>query len=147
LLIYPLLLLIDRFGAMIYIIDDDKSVRRGFEMFLKSAELDLTSFENAEAFLSEVKPQPKDILILDLHLPGMNGCELLNKLKANGVHIPVIIVTAFDEPESRNACKEYGVIAFMRKPVDSEALLDLITYSQITPGHLKTDKKLKNNVN
>ena len=128
---------------MIYIIDDDKSVRRGFEMFLTSAELDHRSCENAEAFLSGVILQPKDILILDLHLPGMNGCELLNKLKEIGVFIPVIIVTAFDEPESRKACKEYGVTAFMRKPVDSEALLDIITYNLPMPVSAGANTKLK----
>ena len=114
---------------MIYLVDDDKSIRQGFEMFLKSAGLDLVSYENAEDFLTSVKPQPQDILILDMHLPGMNGCELLQKLKADEIYIPVIVVTAFDEPQSRENCKEYGVKAFLRKPVDSEALLDIITYS------------------
>jgi len=126
-------------GSMIYLIDDDKSIRRGFEMFLKSAGLDLVSYDNAEDFLTTVKLQPKDMLILDLHLPGMNGCELLDKLKEQGIHLPVIVVTAFDEAESREACKKYGVKAFMRKPVDSEALLDIITYSMPTIGHLKPE--------
>lgn len=112
---------------MIYLIDDDKSVRRGFEMFLKSAEMDFLSFENAESFLSGVEVQPKDILILDLHLPGMSGCELLKKLNTDGISIPVIIVTAFDEPESLEVCKQYKVKAFLRKPIDSEALFDIIT--------------------
>jgi FixJ family two-component response regulator len=126
---------------MIYLIDDDKSVRRGFEMFLKSVDMELKSFENAEDYLSAVKPQPKDILILDLHLPGMNGCELLNHMRKDGITIPVIIVTAFDEPESREACRQYGVMAYLRKPVDSEALLDIITYNIPPPNLVNSTTK------
>jgi FixJ family two-component response regulator len=114
---------------MIYLIDDDKSVRRGFEMFLKSAQMDLESFENAEDFLSAVKPSEKDILILDLHLPGMNGCDLLKKMNKDGIYIPIIVVTAFDDLQSRECCRQYGVKAYLRKPVDSEALNDMIKYS------------------
>lgn len=121
---------------MIYLIDDDKSVRQGFGMFLKSAGLAVVSYENAEDFLSSVKPQVKDVLILDLHLPGMNGCDLLIELKEEDVHIPVIVVTAFDEPQSRETCKQYGVKAFLRKPVDSEALLDIINYCLPTSAGL-----------
>ena len=113
---------------MIYLIDDDKSVRRGFEMFLKSAEMDNRSFGNAEDFLSVVKPGEKDILILDLHLPGINGCDLLKKMNLDNIHIPVIVVTAFDDLQSRECCRQYGVKAYLRKPVDGEALSDMIKY-------------------
>ena len=113
---------------MIYLIDDDKSVRRGFEIFLKSSEMDHKSFENAEDFLSVVKPGIKDILILDLHLPGINGCDLLKKMNLEKIHIPVIVVTAFDDLPSRECCRQYGVKAYLRKPVDGEALSDMIKY-------------------
>jgi FixJ family two-component response regulator len=114
---------------MIYLIDDDRSVRRGFEIFLKSDGMDLVSFENAEDFLSAVKPGVKDMLILDLHLPGMNGCELLKKMNQENIHIPVIVVTAFDDLQSRECCRQYGVKAYLRKPVDGEALGDMIRYN------------------
>jgi FixJ family two-component response regulator len=115
---------------MIYLVDDDKSVRRAFEMFLKSAGLGFQSFESADKFLTEYTPVKQDILVLDLNLPGMSGYELLKKFKQGGIHIPVIVVTAFDEPQSRKYCREYGVKAYMRKPVDGEALIDMIKYYQ-----------------
>jgi len=114
---------------MIYLIDDDKSVRRGFEMFLKSAEMNVVSFANAEDFLSAVNPCETDVLILDLHLPGLNGCDLLKKMKQENIHIPVIVVTAFDDLPSRECCRQYGVKAYLRKPVDGEALKDMIMYN------------------
>jgi FixJ family two-component response regulator len=115
---------------MVYIIDDDKYVRRGFEILFKSACLKCFSFGSAEEFIDTVHSSSEnDVLILDMHMPGMSGCELLNYLAKNEVFFPVIVVTAFDEQESRECAKNYGAVAFLRKPVDSEALIDLIKYS------------------
>lgn len=114
---------------MIYLIDDDKSVRRGFELFLKSAGMAYLCLESAEDFLSRFKPETGDLMILDLTLPGMNGCDLLRTFNEMDIHIPVIVVTSFEDPHSRECCRKYGVKAFLRKPVDSEALMDLIKYN------------------
>jgi len=114
---------------MIYIIDDDLSVRRGFEMFLKSVDCEYKSYENAEDFLTEFKPDIEDLIVLDLSLPGVNGCDLLEKFDQADIRVPVIIVTSLDNPKSRECCRKYGVKAFLRKPVDGEALIDLIRYN------------------
>jgi two-component system sensor histidine kinase/response regulator len=63
-----------------------------------------------------------------MQLTGMDGCTLLEIMDKIGLHLPVIVVTAFDEPKYRDCCREYGVIAYLRKPVDGEALIDLIKY-------------------
>jgi two-component system, LuxR family, response regulator FixJ len=114
---------------MIYIIDDDKYVRKGFEILFKSAGLESDSYESAEDFLEVMKPAENDIILLDMHMPGMNGCELLDHLTKHEIFLPVIIVTAYDEPASRECAKNYGAVAYLRKPIDSEALIDLIKYS------------------
>jgi FixJ family two-component response regulator len=114
---------------MIYIIDDDKYVRRGFEILFKSAGLECTSFGSAEEFLEIPQAVEDDIIILDMHMPGMNGCELLKNLASHEKFFPVIVITAYDEPASRECAKNYGALAYLRKPVDSEALIDLIKYS------------------
>jgi FixJ family two-component response regulator len=115
---------------MIYLIEDDKSVRRAFELFLKSAGMKYISYESAAEFLSGFKQGLDDTLVLDLNLPGMSGCDLLKKLDLDGVHIPVIVITASDDPNSREYCKQYGVKVYLRKPVDGEALIDIIRYYQ-----------------
>lgn len=117
---------------MISIIDDDINVRMGFEILLKSAGYNSISFESAEAFLQQSLSGVNDLLLLDMHLPGMNGCEFLKLLKKTGIFIPVIIITAYDEPYSRQCAKDYGALAFLRKPVDSDALIDLIQYNLST---------------
>ena len=115
---------------MIYLIDDDKSIRRAFELFLKSAGMEYISYESATEFLSVFKPGQQDIIVLDLNLPGISGCDLLKKLDQAGLHFPVIVVTAFDDPQSRETCRQFGVKAYLRKPLDGEALIDIIKYNQ-----------------
>ncbi len=66
---------------MVYIIDDDQNVRDGFMMLLKSAGYECSCFESAEEFLKNYKPGARDLLILDMHLIGMNGCTFLEKLE------------------------------------------------------------------
>ncbi len=111
---------------MIYIIEDDKSVTSAFELFLESADMEFKSFDSAEEFLSLVQPVVKDMLILDLNLPGMNGCDLLKNFERASLKIPVIVVTAHDDPSSHESCRQYGVKAYLRKPVDGEALIEII---------------------
>jgi FixJ family two-component response regulator len=114
---------------MIYIIDDDNSVRRGFQFLLKSAGMDCIGFESAEEFLENWEQEEKDLLILDMHMPGLSGCDLLKYLKEKEIFIPVIVITAYDDQESRERSKNYGALAYLRKPVDGEALIDLIKYA------------------
>jgi len=114
---------------MISIIEDDLSVREAIEVLLISAGMNYQSFESAEQFLSGFNPNLKYIIVLDLNLPGMNGCDLLKEIDPDGIKIQVIVTTAFDDTVSRKLCKQYGVKAFLRKPVDGEALLDLIKYN------------------
>ncbi len=117
---------------MIYFIDDDESVRRGFGMFLKSAGLDYQSFESAEKFLSEFKPESNDLIVLDMYLPGISGCDMLKKLRVQNINTPVIVITASDDPNNLEYCRSYGVKAYLRKPVDAETLLDIINYNTLT---------------
>ena len=111
---------------MIYIIDDDKSVRRSFELLLNSAGLNCQSYSSAKEFLEEYCLTEGDLLILDIHMPDMDGCELLNLLKNKSIHVPVIVVTAYDEEKSRQVAKNYGVIGYLLKPVNGDELIELI---------------------
>jgi two-component system, LuxR family, response regulator FixJ len=114
---------------MVYIVDDDKYVLRGFQMLLQSAEIKSLAFNCAEDFLKTSPPCENDILILDIHLPGMNGCDLLEYLINNGPRLKVVVVTAYDEPFSRQSAKKYGALAYLRKPVDGNALIDTLKYA------------------
>jgi FixJ family two-component response regulator len=115
---------------MISIIEDDVSVREAVEALLRSAGMDYQSYGSSEEFLSGYKPDVKDVLVLDLNLPGISGYDLMKKIVLDKMNIRVIVTTAFDEAGSREFCLSYGVKAYFRKPVDGEALLDIIKYYQ-----------------
>ena len=112
---------------MIYIIDDDKSVRRSFEILFNSAGLVCKSYAGAKEFLDEYKQDEADLLILDIHMPDIDGCELLSILKNKNIIIPVIVITAYDEQESRKCAKDYGAIEYLLKPIDGDTIIELIT--------------------
>jgi FixJ family two-component response regulator len=109
---------------MIYIIDDDKSVRRSFELLLNSAGLTCKSYPGAKEFLDEYRQDEGDILILDIHMPEITGCDLLKILKEKKMNVPVITITAYDEEESRQCAADYGVLDYLLKPVDGDELLE-----------------------
>jgi FixJ family two-component response regulator len=114
---------------MIYIIDDDQCVRDGFSLLLSSAGFRCSSYKSAEEFLTLYNPGDDDLLLLDMYLPGMDGCDLLENLTNRKTHLSVIIITAYDEVKSRNCAKNYGVLAYLRKPIDGNAILDLVKFN------------------
>ena len=115
---------------MIAIVEDDVSVREAAEALFQSAGMEYQSFGSSEDFITGFKPGFKDILVLDMNLPGISGYDLLKRIDLDKMNISVIVTTAFDEKGSREFCMNYGVKAYFRKPVDGEALLDIIKFYQ-----------------
>jgi len=114
---------------VVYLIDNDKYIRRAFELYFKSTPIEYKSFESADEFLSNGKPGIGDIIVMDFMMPGLHGCDLLKEFDHQNIHVPVIIVTATDENKYRETCRKHGVKAFLRKPVDIEALYDIILFN------------------
>ena len=108
---------------MINIVDNDQNVRDGYMMLLKSSGFECNCYESSEEFIKNFHSEGIDLLLLDIHLNGLNGFTILEYLKKNGLHLPTIIITSFDDHENRMLAKNYGVIAYLRKPIDSEALI------------------------
>jgi two-component system response regulator FixJ len=117
---------------VIYIVDDDRNLLRGFQILLKSEGLESIAYESVEEFIKSWDEDEDDLLILDIHMPGMSGCNLLENLEKRNLHLPVIIVTAYDEQPSRNCAIRYGTLGYLLKPVDSEVLLGLIKQVSIS---------------
>lgn len=113
---------------MIYIVENDNSVRRSLEVYLDSVGMHFRSYESAISYLSEGMATEKDVLLLDMNLPDMNGIELLKKLSVGEKHIPTIVITSVVDERIIELCRSLGVKAFLRKPVDGGSLIDLIKY-------------------
>jgi FixJ family two-component response regulator len=108
------------------VVDDDESVRRALERLLKVDGLHAQSFPSAQAFLACPEGEDFGCLVLDIHLGGMSGLDLLERLSAEGRHLPVIIITAHDDQQSRDRACAAGAAAYFRKPVDARQLLSAI---------------------
>jgi FixJ family two-component response regulator len=119
----------DKKRSLIYVIDDDASVRKAFGRLLRSADLDAETFPSAEEFLSGPKQKENACIIIDIRMPGLSGFDLQQRLSSEGIKIPVIVISASDDLETRERAKELGAISFFRKPIDDQALLDAIWWA------------------
>jgi FixJ family two-component response regulator len=113
---------------MIFIVDDDVSIRKAYKNLLHSNDLDCKSFGTADEFLAQTKLTARDLIILDIKMPGMSGIDLLKELEVRYTKVKIIIVSAFIDNGIQQQAKDYGVIAVLRKPVDGEALIDLVKF-------------------
>jgi len=114
---------------MVYLIDDDESVRRALQRFLRSAGLDVKAFSSAKEFLESGNFGERACIVLDIQMRGLTGFELQEELASRGISIPVITVSAFDDRETRERARKLGAAAFFRKPVDGQALIDAIHWA------------------
>ena len=115
--------------GMVYLIDDDESVRRAIGRLLRSAHLDVETFASAEDFLRNPMQSQNACIVIDIRMPGLTGFDLLERLAAEGTRIPVIAVSAHDDTETREHARELGAVNFFRKPLDDQALLDTIWWA------------------
>lgn len=108
---------------IVYIVDDDISVRESLESLLSSAGWRPEVFVCAEDFLTHTRKPAPGCLILDVSLPDLNGLELQQRIGANQAELPIIFITGFgDIPMTVQAMKA-GAIEFLTKPFDTDALL------------------------
>ena len=108
---------------MISIVDDDPWVRSATVDLLSSLGYSAVAFDSAEKFLVSGHINDTACLILDLQLPGLNGLELQNQLLVSGSRTPIIFITAFADPQSRERALNAGAVAYLRKPYKENDLV------------------------
>ena len=121
---------------LIAIVDDEKAVCRAISRLVISAGLEAEIFSSAEEFRRSSRGRRLDCLGLDLRLPGMNGLELQQQLARDHCRIPIVVVSAQDDPASRRQALQNGAFAFLGKPFNDEALLEAL-HSAMKPGTAK----------
>jgi FixJ family two-component response regulator len=111
---------------VVFVIDDDASVRAGLEDLLQSVGLRVESFGSTQQFLESKRPDAPGCIVLDVRLPGPSGLEFQRTLMESGVHLPIIFISGHgDIPMSVRAIKT-GAIEFLTKPLREQELLDAI---------------------
>jgi FixJ family two-component response regulator len=123
--------------SLVAVVDDEESVRRALVRLFDSANFEAEAFPSARDFLRALEDRSFDCLVLDLQMPDMTGLDLQRYLRmvCPSLFLPVIIVTAHDEPGVREMCFAAGVRAYLRKPVEGSALLSAVaTLTSADPG-------------
>ena len=110
---------------VIGIIDDDVLVLRALRRLLEGAGFTVRTFGSAEEFLGLENPETINCLVLDVHMPGLSGFDLQERLTAAQLLIPIIFITANDDAPTRERAQKGGV-AYFPKPFDAQSLLDAI---------------------
>jgi FixJ family two-component response regulator len=110
----------------IVVVEDDTSMRAAIERVLGTAGFPVRSFATAAELGNDVASSAA-CLILDIHLPDRSGLDLRRQLLRDGIHPPVIFITAFDGPDARAQAGQLGAAGFLSKPFGGRQLLDAVS--------------------
>jgi FixJ family two-component response regulator len=111
---------------IVFVVDDDVSIRESLAALLVECGLAVETFENAELFLSRARAPGPSCLVLDVSLPALNGLDLQERIADRGVDMPIIFITGYgDVPMSVRAMKA-GAVEFLTKPFSDEVLLSAV---------------------
>ena len=108
------------------VVDDDENFCRSLGRLLRAAGMQPITYASAEEFLADRKHPLFDCLVLDVHLGGISGIELGQRLVAEGRYAPFICITAHEDPDTRALAEAAGCAAFFRKTDSGAAVLDAI---------------------
>jgi two-component system, LuxR family, response regulator FixJ len=109
--------------GLVHIIDDDEAVRDSLAFLLDSSGIEAKSYESAAAYLDAAARGASGCIVTDVRMPGMSGIDLLRKLKADGVLVPVIVMTGHGDVPLAVEAMKLGAFDFVEKPFDDDALL------------------------
>ena len=112
--------------TLISIIDDDEAVREAMEGLMKSLGFTVEVFASAVEFLAYSNVRDTSCLIVDVHMPRMTGIELHRRLVESGYAIPTILITAYPDDSVRARALADGVVCYLTKPCDEDALLGCV---------------------
>ncbi|MEI6783629.1 MAG: response regulator [Verrucomicrobiota bacterium] len=113
-------------GPVVAILDDEPEMRKALRRLLTCRGFRVEEYERGEDLLAALNAQPLDCLLLDLHMPGIAGFDVLETFRSRQIPVPVIVITAHDEPGTADRVRVLGASAYLKKPVDRDALLSAI---------------------
>lgn len=120
----------------VFVVDDDEPVRDSTTALLESHGLPVSAFESAAALLDAQLIQHGDCLILDNHMPGMTGVELVEALRARDIKVPVIMFTGRADAALKQRALRAGVLIVLDKPVNEEHLLQAIAIARLSANDI-----------
>ena len=113
-------------APVVFVVDDDASVRKALANLLSSVGLKVQTFGTAQEFLSSDRPDAPGCLVLDVRLPGLSGLDLQRQLAEANIQLPIIFITGHGEIQMSVRAMKAGALEFLTKPVKDQELLDAI---------------------
>jgi FixJ family two-component response regulator len=120
------LILLNSNASVVCLLDDDPSVLKGLGRFFASADLHAETFSDPENFLRYARTHRPAVVLIDVHMPQMNGLEVQSRLRKLSPSSRTIIFTGKDDPLVRSTALKAGASAFLTKPLDDEELLTAV---------------------
>ena len=115
-----------RSRSQIAVVDDEEPIRKALRRLLRSVGMEVDTFPSGVEFLESLSTRLPDCIVLDLHMPVVNGFEVQTQLAQSGVKVPVVVITGHDSDETRQLALAKFPVAYLRKPVNDQVLLDAI---------------------
>lgn len=113
-------------NAVISIVDDDESVRKSTKRLLESMGFAVKIYPSAREFLRQGPLHDHGCLLVDVRMPEMDGLDLQKRLLDSCVELPVVFMTAYEDPGVRARAMQAGAMAFLQKPFSDESLMDAL---------------------
>ena len=111
---------------LIAIVDDEESVRRALGRMLGASSFAVDIFASGQEFLDSLRTRRPDCVLLDYQMPGLTGRDVQRRLAQAHIHVPIIVMTAHDQPALREQCLADGAVAYLAKPLKRERLVESI---------------------
>ncbi|MDQ8022246.1 MAG: response regulator [Moraxellaceae bacterium] len=130
---------VDRHSPLVRILDDDAGVRDGLSALLRSVGLRTQVFASAAEFIAGHDGDAIGCLILDIRMPGESGLQLLERLPAAGVDLPVVMLTGHGDMAACRRAFKGGAVEFLTKPVDDDVLIEAV--QQAVRAHIASRER------
>jgi FixJ family two-component response regulator len=112
--------------ALVFVVDDDASMRASLQNLLRSVGLRVEAFTSAQEFLRYTRPEVPSCLVLDVRLPGLSGLDLQQRLAAGNLALPIIFITGYGDIPMTVQAMQAGAVTLLAKPFRDQELLDAI---------------------
>jgi FixJ family two-component response regulator len=111
---------------LLAVVDDEESVRRALARMLSASQFEVDVFPSGQAFLDSLRTRLPDCVILDYQMPGLTGRDVQRQLTLAQIRVPIIVVTAHDQPALRERCLADGAVAYLAKPLQRARLVGVV---------------------
>ena len=118
----------------VYIVDDDDSICRSLKTLLMTYGFEVKTFKTAKSFFDAVSNDDPGCLVLDIHMPGVDGWEMQKQILASGSNRPIIFISAEKKENAADRAMKVGAVGFLQKPFDGQSLVDLINAASEDPS-------------